>query len=105
MAANAKDWTNVSRRLGFAPACFLMADEVTKKLTGADICQACEIVAGPGTMDGCQKLGGLWRLYAKIRKHAMSCSLRELPYVVLLFQCWTATHLQQISQMRNQPLK
>ena len=68
MADAGNNWANVTRRLSFAPACFIMADEVTKKLSGADICQACEDVAGLGTLDGCQRLGGLWRLYAKDNK-------------------------------------
>ncbi len=56
---------DVSRRLSFAPACFIIADEFSKKLSGVEVCEACEVIAGDGSMEGCQKLGGLWRLYPK----------------------------------------
>ncbi len=67
MAAN-RVWgegNEVSRRLGFAPACFIYVDDFTKRMTGIEICEACEEVAGLSSMEGCQKLGGIWRLYPK----------------------------------------
>ncbi|MCP3931563.1 MAG: hypothetical protein GY705_20960 [Bacteroidetes bacterium] len=56
---------DLGRRLGFAPACFFYADEYTGRMSGIEICEACEDTTGVGMMEGCQKLGGLWRLYPK----------------------------------------
>ena len=39
--------------------------ESTKEFTVCEICRACEVVNGPQSMEGAQRIGGLWRLYPK----------------------------------------
>ena len=39
--------------------------ESTKEFTVCEICKTCEVVNGPQSMEGAQRIGGLWRLYPK----------------------------------------
>ena len=50
------------------PACFFFANSVAKTTTGFNVCKACELVTGPGGIDGGQKLFGLWRIYCTSTK-------------------------------------
>ena len=50
------------------PACFFFANSVAKTTTGYKVCKACEVVTGPGGIDGGQKLFGLWRIYCTSTK-------------------------------------
>ena len=50
------------------PACFFFANSVAKTTTGYKVCKACEVITGPGGIDGGQKLFGLWRIYCTSTK-------------------------------------
>lgn len=50
------------------PACFFSTDAVSAKVTGLQICRACETVTGDHGVEGCQPLRGVWRIYASSRK-------------------------------------
>ena len=57
---------NLARRLAMTPACFVF-DNVFGgvRVSGVQVCESCERVAGDGSMIGAQRLGGLWRLYPR----------------------------------------
>jgi len=50
------------------PACFFLADAVDRKVTGLQVCRACEATAGGGSIVGAQRLYALWRIYPAIQE-------------------------------------
>ena len=65
-----------------------LPEEEDNRYTVSEICRACEDVAGYKSMDGAQRIGGLWRLYpanreARVQLLLEGISLRRV-HVTLL---------------------